>query len=281
MYSYFTLLCRIKSKNKTLSDREGFVFIRRIADHLFEQPAQMVRIFEAQFVGDFADRFAAFDQEFLGTVDVGTIESICESIFPDLLKKFHQLYPNVSVSIVLDSPDVLLDRMNKNSIDLVYLLDQPIDDKRFIKVLEAPENISFVSSSVHTLAKNDPTDLASVISHPFLLTEKNASYRFVLDRCLASLGKEIKPFLEIGNTEFIINMLKQNAGISFLPEFAVRHEVESGILSILPVKDFHMELYRQVLYHKDKWHTGEMDAFIELAKETFRTSPVSDEHPQE
>ena len=185
------------------------------------------------------------------------------------------------MSIVLDSPDVLLDRMNKNSIDLVYLLDQPIDDKRFIKVLEAPENISFVSSSVHTLAKNDPTDLASVISHPFLLTEKNASYRFVLDRYLASLGKEIKPFLEIGNTEFIINMLKQNAGISFLPEFAVRHEVESGILSILPVKDFHMELYRQVLYHKDKWHTGEMDAFIELAKETFRTSPGSDEHPQE
>ena len=204
--------------------------------------------------------------ELSGDLTIGTIESICESIFPDLLKKFHQLYPNVSVSIVLDSPDVLLDRMNKNSIDLVYLLDQPIDDKRFIKVLEAPENISFVSSS---------------ISHPFLLTEKNASYRFVLDRCLASLGKEIKPFLEIGNTEFIINMLKQNAGISFLPEFAVRHEVESGILSILPVKDFHMELYRQVLYHKDKWHTGEMDAFIELAKETFRTSPGSDEHPQE
>ena len=118
------------------------------------------------------------------------------------------------------------------------------------------------------------------ITEPFILTEKNASYRFVLDRYLASLGKEIKPFLEIGNTEFIINMLKQNAGISFLPEFVVRHEVESGILSILPVKDFHMELYRQVLYHKDKWHTGEMDAFIELAKETFQTSSVSDEFPQ-
>ena len=197
-----------------------------------------------------AKKAVSASTELSGDLTIGTIESICESIFPDLLKKFHQL-------------------------------DQPIDDKRFIKVLEAPENISFVSSSVHTLAKNDSTDLASVISHPFLLTEKNASYRFVLDRYLASLGKEIKPFLEIGNTEFIINMLKQNAGISFLPEFAVRHEVESGILSILPVKDFHMELYRQVLYHKDKWHTGEMDAFIELAKETFRTSPVSEEHPQE
>ena len=163
---------------------------------------------------------------------------------------------------------------------MVYLLDQPIDDKRFIKVLEAPEPISFVASSVHPFAGNWPSELSAIIGQPFLLTEKNASYRFVLDRYLASLGKEIKPFLEIGNTEFIINMLKQNAGISFLPEFAVRHEVESGILSILPVKDFHMELYRQVLYHKDKWHTGEMDAFIELAKETFQTSSVSDEFPQ-
>ena len=62
-------------------------------------------------------------------------------------------------------------------------------------------------------------------------------------------------------------MLKQNAGISFLPEFAVRHEVESGILSILPVKDFHMHIWRQILYHKDKWVTREMDAFIRLAQE--------------
>ena len=58
--------------------------------------------------------------ELSGVLTIGTIESICESIFPDLLKEFHKRYPNVSVSIVLDSPDVLLDRMNKNSIDLVY-----------------------------------------------------------------------------------------------------------------------------------------------------------------
>ena len=37
-------------KNETLSGREGFVFVGRIADHLFEQPAQMVRVFESQFV---------------------------------------------------------------------------------------------------------------------------------------------------------------------------------------------------------------------------------------
>ena len=61
-------------------------------------------------------------------------------------------------------------------------------------------------------------------------------------------------------------MLKNNSGLSLLPEFSVRNEVENGELSILPVEDFHMRIWRQILYHKDKWITREMEAFIALAK---------------
>ena len=47
-----------------------------------------------------------------GKLCLGTIESICASIFPDLLSEYHRLYPEVTISIVTDSPDVLLNRMN-------------------------------------------------------------------------------------------------------------------------------------------------------------------------
>ena len=88
----------------------------------------------------------------------------------------------------------------------------------------------------------------------------------VLDRYLAACNQKIEPFLEIGNTEFIISLLKNNAGLSFLPEFSIKQDVAAGTLSILPVRDFHMCVWRQILYHKDKWVTREMEAFIELAK---------------
>lgn len=207
-----------------------------------------------------------------GALTIGTIESICASIFPSLLEKFHKEHPNVKISIVLDSPDVLLDHMNKNAIDLVYLLDQRIYDHKWEKVLEEPEDIVFVSSSLHPCAKKvaqtgAPLTLEEILPEHFLLTEKNASYRFVLDRYLACNNQKIDPFLEIGNTEFIINLLKNNTGLSFLPEFSVRNEVTAGHLSILPIKDFHMRIWRQILYHKDKWITREMNAFIELAKQ--------------
>lgn len=210
-------------------------------------------------------------KELTGALTIGTIESICASLFPPLLETFHQQHPHVNISIVLDSPDVLLDHMNKNTIDLVYLLDQRIYDHRWEKVLEEPEDICFVSSSKHPLAQKTanekrPLDLEELLKEPFLLTEKDASYRFVLDRYLASNGQKIEPFLEIGNTEFIIQLLKNNNGLSFLPEFTIKNEVTAGALSILPVHDFHMRVWRQILYHKDKWITREMNAFIELAK---------------
>ena len=212
-------------------------------------------------------------EELTGALTIGTIESICASIFPPLLEKFHEEHPKVKISIVLDSPDVLLDRMNKNAIDLVYLLDQRIYDHKWEKVLEEPEDIVFVSSAEHPCAKKatmsgKPLNIEEILSEPFLLTEKDASYRLVLDRYLAANGKKIDPFLEIGNTEFIINLLQNNAGLSFLPEYCVKNEVTAGHLSILPIKDFHMRIWRQILYHKDKWLTREMNAFIELAMQT-------------
>ena len=77
---------------------------------------------------------------------------------------------------------------------------------------------------------------------------------------------QIHPFLEIGNTEFIINLLRKNLGVSFLPEFTIHRDIISGELAVLDVRDFYMRTWRQIVYHKDKWVTREMDAFIRLAR---------------
>lgn len=202
-----------------------------------------------------------------GKLCLGTIESICASIFPKLLTEYHRLCPHVTISIITDSPDVLLNRMNENAIDIVYLLDRRIYDNRWCKTLEKPERNIFVASPQHPLAQsNQELELEHVLHFPFLLTEKNASYRYMLEQYLASINHSIKPFLEIGNTEFIIHMLLKNMGVSFLPEFTIRKELEQGQLKELNVRSFHMQTWRQIFYHKDKWVTREMQEFLNLAE---------------
>ena len=201
-----------------------------------------------------------------GKLCLGTIESICASIFPDLLAEYHRLHPDVTISIVTDSPGVLLDLMNENTIDIVYLLDRRIYDNRWCKTLEEPEENIFVASPDHELALvKRELELDEVLRFPFFLTEKDASYRHMLEQYLASINRSVKPFLEIGSTEFIIHMLLKNTGISFLPKFTVQRELQQKQLTALNVRGFQMQTWRQIFYHKDKWVTREMQEFLRLA----------------
>lgn len=201
-----------------------------------------------------------------GKLCLGTIESICASIFPDLLAEYHRLHPEVTISIVTDSPGVLLDRMNENTIDIVYLLDRRIYDNRWCKTLEEPEENIFVASPDHELALvKRELELDEVLRFPFFLTEKDASYRHMLEQYLASINRSVKPFLEIGSTEFIIHMLLKNTGISFLPKFTVQRELQQKQLTALNIRSFQMQTWRQIFYHKDKWVTREMQEFLRLA----------------
>lgn len=201
-----------------------------------------------------------------GKLCLGTIESICASIFPDLLAEYHRLHPEVTISIVTDSPGVLLDRMNENTIDIVYLLDRRIYDNRWCKTLEEPEENIFVASPDHELALvKRELELDEVLRFPFFLTEKDASYRHMLEQYLASINRSVKPFLEIGSTEFIIHMLLKNTGISFLPKFTVQRELQQKQLTALNVRGFQMQTWRQIFYHKNKWVTREMQEFLHLA----------------
>ncbi|WP_277405826.1 LysR family transcriptional regulator [Lacrimispora xylanisolvens] len=155
--------------------------------------------------------------ELTGTLVIGTIESICSTLFPPLIREYHHRYPKVNINIVIDSPEILLNMMNSNQVDMVYFLDRRMYDAKWVKILEKPEEIIFAASKDHIFAKETGLTIDQIITQPLILTEKDASYRFILEQYLASDDKKLHPFLEIGNTEFIIKLLKQNEGISFLP----------------------------------------------------------------
>ncbi len=207
----------------------------------------------------------ANSQELTGHLCIGTIESVCAGILPKLLRTYHKLHPKVTVRIIIDSPGAILEKINNNLVDIAYFLDRQVYDTKWEKVLEQPEKVCFVASSRHPLASRQELELDEIIGLPFISTERDASYRYLLEQYLAARGKEIRPFLEIGNTEFIINQLRHNLGISLLPEFTIQKDLEQGILTALQVKDFQLKVWRQILYHRDKWVSREMSSFLELA----------------
>ena len=96
------------------------------------------------------------------------------------------------------------------------------------------------------------------------VTEKGISYRYAMEQALAAKGYALHPVWAVGNTDVITRMLLQNHGVSFLPEYVVREYVADGRLAVLDVDCEPIVMWSQLVYHRNKDVTPQMNQFIEL-----------------
>lgn len=219
---------------------------------------------EIMRVTERAKNFPAQSSALEGTLCIGGVESICTALLPGFLLKFYESCPKVQVTIRSGTTEELMEMAKSNEIDLICTLDQKVMGREWVRAAVTEEEIVFV-----TLAdQNDPAPgripIETLIQKPFLLTEKGAAYRYELERLLSGKNLEIEPVLEIGNTETIINLLKKGMGVSFLPKFTVQQELDRNVLTQIHTDLPGVTMYRQMLYHKNKWVTKQMGAFMEL-----------------
>ena len=203
-----------------------------------------------------------------GIVRIAIAESLSSWQFHSHFKDFHDRYPGIRLKLIAASTDDMFQMLGQNQVDIVYTLDRRIYSHHYMTALEAPVNIHFVTSPRHPLAKEKKVDIVKLLDYPLLLTEKNMSYRAILDEILAARGLETTPAMETGDTQLICSLLRQDIGISYLPEFVVQEDLANGRLVSLPVSDMPTPgIWRQLLYHRNKWISPELTCVIDYLKE--------------
>ena len=201
-----------------------------------------------------------------GTLRVALADSVCSTFLPDLLQQFHALCPQVELVLRTATADEMLRLLSANQIDLAYTLDQPLLLPSLTLAVNVPEPVCFVAPAGHPLAGQAEVTLQELAGQEFLLTERGMSYRDALDQCMAAQGLAIKPFLELGSASLLCQMVEHGMGLSFLPEYIVQNALAAGTLSRLNVPACRVEMRRQLFYHRDKWLTPQMKAFITLVQ---------------
>ena len=66
------------------------------------------------------------------------------------------------------------------------------------------------------------------------------------------------------STRGIVDVLKYSGGLSFLPEFAVRHDLRHGNLKVIECDLPPVPLTVTVAAHREKWISPQMQGMIQL-----------------
>ena len=207
------------------------------------------------------------DENISGHINIGTSDSICEILMLNYYSEFHRMYPGIELEFFTSNTEGLIELLVKNQADVILTLDSKVFARNFIVSKETPVHLHFVTGSSSPLAGINGLSIRDIVDYPFILTEKGLSYRNELEEKLSDLALQIKPVLEMGRTDLICSCLKGSSAISYLPDFVSEAAVASGDLVRLDVTDFNIDIWTQLIYHKNKWVAAPLRAFLNFIAE--------------
>ena len=201
-----------------------------------------------------------------GHIHIVTPDSICEEMVNGHYFDFHSRYPLISVRFSTADTSAMFDMLDRNEADLIITLDCHSYHKDYVIAKEEKLPIHFVTNSNSKFAGQKGLSIRDIANEPFVLTEYGQGYRRAFDSELVRRSIDITPVLEIGRTDMITSVLAKSNMISFLPDFVTKPLVDAGMLCYLDICDMNSEIWKQLIYHKNKWMSKSLKALIEYIK---------------
>ena len=265
-YSQSTISFQIKQ----LEEELGCLLFERI-NHtvsLTERGRELVSY--AHTVRTLTDEFKESltkEEECRGHIHIVTPDSVCEEMIYSCYLDFHRRYPAISIKFTTADTLAMFDMLDHNEADAVITLDSHTYRKDYVIAKEEPLPMHFTTGARSRFAGRRGLRMRDIAEEPFVLTERGQGYRRVFDEELARKSIDITPVLEIGRTDMITSLLAKSDMISYLPDFVTKKQVEAGELAYLDVTDMKIDIWKQLIYHKNKWMSKSLKVFIDYLKE--------------
>jgi len=204
-----------------------------------------------------------------GTLTICASETQCTYRLPALLNQFQTRFPKVQLVFRPGISEADFEGLlAKGLIDAVLISMTPIiSDSLFVETL-VPEPIVIVSHPTHFLARKSEVRPQDLNSQPLLVTEE-CDYRRIFEESLAEVGVQPSSKLELGDVEAIKKCVMAGIGIAALPMLAVKTEVDQGSMAVLKWVGPDFPIVTQLVWHKDKWMSPALRAFLDVTRETI------------
>jgi DNA-binding transcriptional LysR family regulator len=205
-----------------------------------------------------------------GPLSVGAPESVLTYRLPGILSEFRKLYPKVALTFRPYSDEKLVHSLEVGKFDLAVWMVDHIARDRLKSVRLRSEEILLFASPEHPFAAKKKVEPQDLSGQTLLLTEAGCGYRKKLDQILALEGIRPGNITEFSSVEAIRECVSMGMGMGLLPEVVIAGEIARERVVALPWAGPDMAITTYVVWHKDKWISPAMSAFVSLLEKRIR-----------
>lgn len=203
------------------------------------------------------------EEKMTGEIVIGASESLITTYrLPPILRIYKKRYPKVQIVLKPLTSGDLLEELKQGKTDLAFLMDRVLtEDALHAEPLVTEKMVLVFPVSDHVASKNDLLSAGGTI----LYTEQGCAYRTLFEKRLRSDGLVPGNTLEFWSIEAIKQCIMSGLGFSFLPFVTVRAEWEENKIICVPTDED--QVITQMVYHKNKWLSPPVLAFMNLVRD--------------
>lgn len=213
-----------------------------------------------------------------GPLRISAPESILTYRLPPVLRVFRRRFPNVELVFVPHIGETFTAELDAGKIDLAINMCHSVSNPLYSSCRLRTERVFLFGEASHPLANSrtvKPTDLAG---QTLLLTEAGCGYRAKLDRALALQNVRPGNITEFSSVEAIKQCVRAGMGLALLPAIVISRELRQHLFKAVRWAGPSLDVTTHILWHKDKWVSPAMTAFLELVQSQVDDAPVADLH---
>jgi DNA-binding transcriptional LysR family regulator len=185
----------------------------------------------------FDDAVTTVSDSRIGRLAIGATPTFLESIIPDALDAFRQLYPETPVTVERGDFSSLSALMVRGELDLIVSTAPEELPRHLLKadIIGQDRNIIVVRSN-HPLATGQAITVQDLSAYPQVKTMNYPRGATYAERIFAACGQTPpRPALTVGSTLLALDRVEQTESWWITPQLQVRHRLERGAFTALTI----------------------------------------------
>ncbi len=203
---------------------------------------------------------------------IGITHTAESSIVAEVLARYTNENPGISITIVTDNINNLYDMLENFELDLAVVEGRSTRPELSALMLDT-DYLVCVLANTHPLSHSSMITLDEIRQEKLILRLPNSETRVRFESALAAIGESIADFqviLEVDNVATIKDLIRKNLGISILARSACMDELRKGKLTALPIENLSMARETNLVYHRDFAHKETLQDILALYKKQLR-----------
>lgn len=205
---------------RELEKRLGVQLIERVGKRAYATTAGAELVVHARRLAQEAEQalvaMRRYRDGWLGNVRLGTSVAACTYLLPPVLAGLRRAHPNLEVVISIGTTENVVSRILANDLD-IGLVTMPVEEHRALDIEPIREDpmMAFFPGGERNLPQQvTPQYLAG---RNLILNQRLSQTYKIVAQWFATAGVELRPILELGNTEAIKPLVAAGAGVGILP----------------------------------------------------------------